>query len=288
MNLFPYLCNNRKPMSLHVVTVATHSQFYFPVYKASCERGGIDLTVLGWGKKWKGFLWKFNLVIDYLQTLPDSDIVIFTDAFDVFVLKDSETILRKFKSFNSPIVLSKDADSDNFIIHHFVKRIFPKCCDVYLNSGLYGGYVWALKQMFSILKKKLDFSDNSADDQRLLGTICSTPFYKENIVVDKDYILFYNVFSSNLIRPCNLDIKIRDGKIVNDLGIEPSFIHAPAKGNLNGVMKLYGYDTDVNVCNWFQLMYHRVLCYIKYVAIDVFLIAFILIMIIVIIRKHLL
>ena len=52
-----------------LVTVATHSESYFPWLKESCVRYNTNLEILGWGEKWQGYHrgWK---VLDY-----DRDIV---------------------------------------------------------------------------------------------------------------------------------------------------------------------------------------------------------------------
>ena len=46
-----------------------------------------------------GRLWR-----DYLNTLDDNEIVMINDAYDVVILEDGETIIKKFKSFNKNIV----------------------------------------------------------------------------------------------------------------------------------------------------------------------------------------
>ena len=48
---------------------------------------------------------RFNLWRDYLNTLDDDDeIVVINDAYDVVILEDGDTIIKKFKSFNKNIV----------------------------------------------------------------------------------------------------------------------------------------------------------------------------------------
>lgn len=52
---------------LHIVTVATESKYYFPYLVESCKKYGKELEVLGYGEKWKGFNWRFKLMIEYLK-----------------------------------------------------------------------------------------------------------------------------------------------------------------------------------------------------------------------------
>ncbi len=43
---------------LHVVTVLTHADGYFPALCLSARLLNVDLKILGWGEKWGGFRWK--------------------------------------------------------------------------------------------------------------------------------------------------------------------------------------------------------------------------------------
>ena len=65
---------------MKIITVATQTKGYFKAYSESCKKNNLELIVLGWNEKWKGFLWKFNLMQEYIASLNDNEIVIFTDA----------------------------------------------------------------------------------------------------------------------------------------------------------------------------------------------------------------
>jgi hypothetical protein len=84
---------------MKLVTVATHSERYFPYLKLSAEKYGHELVVLGWGEKWKGFVWRFELMREYLKNLDPNEIVCFIDAFDVVILQDPQTIEAKFLKY---------------------------------------------------------------------------------------------------------------------------------------------------------------------------------------------
>ena len=83
-------------MSLHIVTVATHSKFYFPYLIESCKRNGSELVILGYGEKWKGFTWRFKLVIEYLKKLNKNDIVCFIDGYDVISSRNFKDLKNIF------------------------------------------------------------------------------------------------------------------------------------------------------------------------------------------------
>jgi hypothetical protein len=122
--------------NLHIITVATKNDGYYNALKQSAINNNINLITLGFGQKWTGFMLKFNLIKDYLNQLNDNDIVGFVDAYDVLILQDTNIIINKFKSFNSPIILSKDCKLNSLLSMYIIPRLFDKCGDIYINSGL--------------------------------------------------------------------------------------------------------------------------------------------------------
>ena len=206
-------------MSINIITVATNNEGYYPILQESAKKNNFKLITLGFGKKWEGFVWKFNKMKEYLQKLNDNDIVIFVDAYDVFVVNKIDELIDRFKSFNTPILLSKD-DYDNipFIQKILYNKIFPRCNDVYINSGAYMGYVYAIKNM---IDKICDGKCNNVDDdQRLLASKCNKFEFK----IDVDSKIFYNTSTR----------KINDN-------IDPIFIHGPGNTDLSLYLKKYGY-----------------------------------------------
>ena len=59
-----------------------------------------ELVVLGMGMKWKGLIMKYDLMIKYLKTLNDDDIVCFIDAYDVLPTKNIVKLEKKFVKFS--------------------------------------------------------------------------------------------------------------------------------------------------------------------------------------------
>ena len=128
-------------------TVATNSQGYFKSLKESAKRNNINLTVLGFNQKWEGFIWKFKMMKDAIKNLPDDEIVIFMDAFDVIILSNEKEIHDKFVSYGVDMLIGGEKKPNN-IIHKFVYNQvfkdgkFKKCKfgSCFLNSGLYRLY----------------------------------------------------------------------------------------------------------------------------------------------------
>jgi len=233
--------------NINIVTYATHNQGYFDALKKSCKDNGNNLVVVGWNKKWKGFTDKFDGMMKYLEDQNDNDISIFVDAFDVINLENAETIYKKFKKFDKPIVFANDNHSSNILIHIISNITFPEHGKFIINSGTYIGYNWALKQLFTIIKE-YSLKTNETDDQRILNSL-----YKNNKTVQQlsdidiegdiffvviykspfDFITgaFNNIIYSNINHET-----ILKNIIFNPLtNRKPSFIHGVNNMNMNQI-----------------------------------------------------
>ena len=96
------------------------------------------------------------------------------DAYDVIILEDGNTIIKKFKSFNKNIVFGHQHD----IISQF---IFPLCkkMNFVICSGNMIGYVKYLKQLIKLLfKYPKIWKKYENDDQIVLNEICKLIWIK--------------------------------------------------------------------------------------------------------------
>jgi hypothetical protein len=228
-------------MTTHLLTTATHSSGYYPVLIESCKRHNINLQVLGLGKKWDGFTWKFKIMKDHLNLLNDKDICIFVDAFDVIVLKDLSEITNRFLKYNTPILLSRDSKITNIIRKYLYNKCFKSCRGTNINSGCYMGYVWALKIMFSKIFEKYEQTREN-DDQVLMIDICNDPFFDNYIKMDMNRSIFLNILCQNILSD-NLVITLdKNNKLINEYGIEPCIVHAPGNGDMKEIIKAYTFQ----------------------------------------------
>ena len=83
---------------LHVVTYASHGGRDDRFCRAieSTYHHNIDLIILGWGVKWTGLSQKLYAAYHYTKALPEDDIVLFVDAFDVMFANTEEYILTRY------------------------------------------------------------------------------------------------------------------------------------------------------------------------------------------------
>jgi len=165
---------------LHVVTYATHSQGMFE--KLINNPFGTNVTVLGWGKPWKGFSDKIKGVREHLDTLDDNDLLVFMDGWDSYINKDPSHTEELFNNMDCDILVSKDYNPN--------KQIFGTCLNnITANSGMYMGKVKSLKVL---LDNMLSLSCN--DDQVKLNTMCKKT---DRLKIDEDCIIFQNTSSKD-------------------------------------------------------------------------------------------
>ena len=179
-------------MTIHLVTVATHSERYFPYLKQTAKDKGWNLTVLGWGQKWTGFAMKIRLLQDHLKTLDKDDIMVSVDGFDTFVMADKDEVLKKFTESGKDILYSVD--------HHYtyprlemyiMKRIFREIEDSNLNSGCFIGKCGSLLELFNnCCGASFEMCEDSMDDQRIITTNVS----RDNLDLYDN--IFLNMFTS--------------------------------------------------------------------------------------------
>ena len=270
---------------LHVVCVATKSEQYYPILQESCLRNNITLNTLGYGEEWQGFAWKFYHMMNFIKDLPDNDIVMFIDAYDVIILKDYNTILERFKSYNTAILLSVDATPTSWLHKLIYRKIFKKCGDMYTNAGTYMGYSYALKKMLDILCSKFDCKEFTLDDQVMLASICEErDFFNQYIKFDTEKSIFFNIFPKHLFT-LNNDIEIKNDYITNEYNIEPCVIHGPGNTNLHKIVEAYKYNTQfIPEYSVWKSVKKRIPLYMQFFYYELFIV--ILVLIIVINRKR--
>ena len=229
---------------LHIVTVATESKYYFPYLMKSCKRHGKELEVLGFGEIWKGFNWRFKLMIDYLNKLPKDDIVCFIDGYDVLCVRDlnemKKIFLEKRNKTGCEIIIGINDFNNNYIYNLAAYIYFGKCNNSYINAGVYIGYAKELLKVISEIHKINNKDD--ADDQVLITEYCNKS--NINIYIDTKFELFLSILCPLI--EIDKYLEISEDKIINYKSNQPFFIHANGYGYLDGTIKKLGYPIELN------------------------------------------
>lgn len=238
--------------NLHIITVSTHSDYYFPYLIKSCKNNGKELTVLAFGEKWMGFNWRFKLVINYLKNINKNDIVCFVDGFDVICTRKLNQLEKVFfnlkNKYNCKIIVGEHKMIVNNNLSSFCKILlkyyFGECKNVSLNAGTYIGQA---KDLIEILEKIYNtFPLNNADDQKLLTKYC--------LINPNDiYIDVKNEIFLTLELPYQeIDKYIKFNKNGNNINISynnnnnPFFIHGAGQTYLDNVIIKLNYPYNYN------------------------------------------
>lgn len=133
---------------LHVYTVATRHCHELEALSASCHRNGVGIHVLGINNLWQGFGNKYLWTAEYLdlQRLPNDDVMVFIDAYDVLMLANEREILQKFRESGARIIFS--AEKICYPDPELADRYPPSSTPFrFLNSGSVIGHVSDIRTM---------------------------------------------------------------------------------------------------------------------------------------------
>jgi len=246
-----------------LVTVVTHSDGYFPWLEKSCKRFNIKLIKLGWGQKWLGFSWRFKLMIDYLKTVDQDELIIFIDAYDVILLRPLDDIEEYYnnivKMSNKKIIIAKDKVI-NPLINAIATIYFNTCKDTRICAGTYLGKALDILEILN----NIDY-ETSIDDQILF-----TNYFKKNpnkVYIDTDY-MFFLTHSINLKDILNDSYIQINNKNLTYMNSKPFFIHANDNTYMHNLILKLGYkisNSDIyNINSKFKIVtYKKKLYYIK-------------------------
>lgn len=222
--------------NIHPITVGTDSSKCIKL-NDSARRVNMDIKNLGTNVAWKGTDMsgpgggqKINLIKEYLNTLPENDVVLFVDAYDVFFQFDLETITKRYLDMHSEIIFGAERFCwpDGWMAG---KHPTPHTNYKYLNSGTFIGRVASLKEFFA---KELT---NSDDDQLYIQKNWLEDTSKHSLVLDYEGYIF-QTNEPNMV--------ISDGLLYNEeTYCYPAVYHgnggAEAKAAFNGFHDaLYG------------------------------------------------
>jgi len=143
---------DRRDMTVHVITIGTDITKMKKLYH-SASKHYISINNWGFGVEWKGTDMtgpgggmKVNILKKHIADLPDTDILLFTDAYDVFYSDSLVTIKERYLDMGHKVLFSAEevcwpdpSLGNQFPSVHTKYR--------YLNSGTFIGEVGELKKI---------------------------------------------------------------------------------------------------------------------------------------------
>lgn len=213
------------------ITAASHEGPGLDRYRASLARFGIVPDIVWTGHPYPGHAARARLVLERLRTLPEDEIVVHTDCFDVVLIRDPAELVARFRAFGAPIVISTEPGFTWKLPGRLrASRAYPKAGGKsgmyrYLNAGCYVGKAGALAAMLS----ELDYASAVDCDQSLLNK-----WFMENpgrAALDYDQEIFASsACQSGLERKL---YRFDGAHLVNTrTGGKPFFFHFPAENRL--------------------------------------------------------
>jgi hypothetical protein len=125
---------------MKVVTILTDAEAegFTQFLKPSCDYFNLELIILQPEAQYTGHRLKDALLLKFLATLPQNEIILFTDGHDTAFMAGEEEILMKYETFKSPLVFSAEI---NCWPTPELERLYPASSYhfKYLNSGAFIG-----------------------------------------------------------------------------------------------------------------------------------------------------
>ena len=158
-------------MTVHYVTYATHFEGNLKTLIQDSNKKSIEIIIIGLGDKWESFTQRFPAILNFIQTLPDDDVVFAMDAFDVSINGDADLnrAIDYFVDSGAGILFSYENTNSNPFYEYCSKKRQPNV-EYVANAGLYVGYVKYLK----IFLNSLIINQNGCkDDQVVINNVIS-------------------------------------------------------------------------------------------------------------------
>ena len=89
----------------HVISVATSEQGYLSTLQESCRTHGYRFHLLGMGETWGGFGWRMEKAVRQACELPEQELVVMCDAYDVVMTGSSARLRGLLEACNKPFLI---------------------------------------------------------------------------------------------------------------------------------------------------------------------------------------
>ena len=163
-------------------------------------------NICGKNVPWEGFKTKPKKLLEYVNSIDNNDIVLFTDATDVVFNifdKTPEELIRRFKSFHSPIVtmaepwcwVGRPCTKKDMEIYYSDALIEKSSCPYFLNSGAYIGYASAVRFSLNRINEIMDIHRLKSDQAAMTMARHNYPWL---ISIDRRQKIFSGITSANL------------------------------------------------------------------------------------------
>lgn len=215
---------------VHYVTLASDRTPGLERYLETLGSFGVTPHVVWTGSPYPGHLAAMRLLKDHLETRPAEEIVVYTDAYDVVMIRDPADLVARYRAFGAPIVFSTEPGFTYKLPGRYrASRRYPPAGGRsgmyrFLNSGGYIGTAGALTAMLGALR----YEGAPDCDQTLINR-----WFMDHAAAALDYD--QTIFASSA---CQVGLerrlyRVEDGRLVHTrTGAAPVFFHFPAENRI--------------------------------------------------------
>ena len=240
-------------MSVVVLTYGTHDQGYYKCLVESCRRYGYALKTLGWGVEWRGYGQKLKAVLAEMRQMQPDQLVMFVDAFDVFMCRPAAQLEQAYKDMGEPTLLVGANRSLPYSETFHSLRFgdngnVDKRCQTPYKFLCSGTYLCRAKDGVRLLASLGDVDDRDDDQSALLAL--RTRFGTETVQMDCNFRIFATLmrgFTDGIEAHDKISVvEQTDGTRVVHSGVTdtmPFVVHGPADTNLQSLAKQLGFDS---------------------------------------------
>ena len=235
------------PMVIFVCTDKIPTNPNTEFYKKTLSDNDWLCMQVGEGEKWDGFKFKIKKYFEVLDKIKDEQLVVVTDAHDVFCVRNMKHFKEAFSSFKKDIVVSMEMFAEGKTVYNPEKKYFQVAClDDYwryygkentsfrkfVNSGLIAGKCRDIREFF-----KWAYLNKLEDDQKALGEyMCLKP---EKIAADVDGILLHTCSAGMNAGIYNHEQKEDSPTLLELFGRKSFFLHIPGIKISKGQTMIY-------------------------------------------------
>jgi len=225
-----------EPLLLSYCNDNTHSNTQ--TFITTLDRHSWNYHILGHGEPWINFVEsRMKSYLHCLKGINPKQIVVLSDARDVFCVRNHTHFIRDFKKYNKKIVVSMELFAEGFMtydpnksyeqvvwIENYWKMYnidYSKVIRKFVNGGLICGYVEDLIKCYQWI-----IDNNYEDDQKGLGAYVNT--FPDIIYADINADLLHTSGAFVGAGYIDKDIQNQDSVTFLELtGVKPFFVHIP-------------------------------------------------------------
>ncbi len=165
---------------MHAFTVATDHEGFLHSLRTSAKLFGYELHVLGLGAPWGGFVWRYEILLEALRSLPAEEPVVILDGYDTIFTAPAalleEEAKKTLRKNASPTVFAGVEHRQEHCTWLFWKltqvfglRYFGTCPPL-VNAGVMLGAAGILQRLCTEMIEHSRVSGEK-DDQRILNQL---------------------------------------------------------------------------------------------------------------------